>query len=246
MFTTKDELACLNDREGIPLLAEAMSQDQMGGRFRDLLRVFERAFAESADRLVPMLPDFLALRPRLVYSKTEAKYWIVRLRGRAIHADRHPPLTGADLENYVDRILLAAYEVLFNKENWHSYDSSRRDVWTPLTGPLDTDGNCCLQPRTEAPHLGQLYETYGVSPLTCRRPAPVRRLGPGRARGRRAALRRDQRQEADAPPRQPHHREGVASSPTSGKTFSRGSSTRSCSISVCTIWKLARTDDVPV
>ena len=167
VFTTRAELARLNDREdGTSLLAEAMSQDQMGGRFSDLLRVFERAFAESADRLVPMLADFLASRPRLGYAKTEVKHWIIRLRGRAIHADRHAPLFGADLENYVDRIVLAAYEVLFNKANWHSYDSCRREVWTLITGPLDAAGNWFyVQHRTEAPHLGQLYDPHGVYPL---------------------------------------------------------------------------------
>jgi hypothetical protein len=132
VFTTRGELAWLDDREeGTSLLAESMSQDQMGSRFRDLLRVFERAFAESSDRLVPMLADFLALHPRLGYSKTEVKHWIVRLRGRATHADRHPPLFGADLENYVDRVVLAAYEVVFNKQNWHSYDSCRRSQRPP-------------------------------------------------------------------------------------------------------------------
>ena len=56
--------------------------------------------------------------------------------------------------------------MLFNKANWHSYDSCRREVWTPITGPLDAGGNWFnVQHRTEAPHLGQLYDAYGVYPL---------------------------------------------------------------------------------
>ena len=82
VFTTRGELARLNDREdGTSLLAEAMSQDQMGGRFRDLLRVFERAFAESGDRLVPMLADFLrpgrALATRRQRSSTGSSGFVV-------------------------------------------------------------------------------------------------------------------------------------------------------------------------
>ena len=63
-------------------------------------------------------------------------------------------------------MLLATYEVLVNKENWHSYDSARRDVWTPLIGPLDAASTWfALQHQIEAPLNAQLYDPYGVCPF---------------------------------------------------------------------------------
>lgn len=164
---THDELKALRDRDGgITLLAEALSQDHMAGRYRELLRVFETAFAESENKLTFMLAEFLAKRPRLGYTKTEIKQWIRSRRGRAIHADRSAPLVGADLGDVVDRMLLAAYEVLFNKKHWHSYDSARRDAWTPSIGPIDAQGNWFVrQFHTGAPLKAQLCDPFGVYPL---------------------------------------------------------------------------------
>lgn len=125
----ESDLPHLFDREdGVALMGEVLAQSHLVGRYRELLRVFERAFAESGDRLVPPLAGFLASRPGLGYSKTEVKRWIVRLRGPAVHADRHDVLLEGDLRPVVDRMLLAAYEVLFNKRKWRSSDQDRRDV----------------------------------------------------------------------------------------------------------------------
>ena len=167
VFVTADDLTALRDREhGTELLAEALSQHHFAGRYRELLRVFELGFAESDSKLVFMLAEFLAKRPRLGYTKTEVKEWVRGRRGRAMHADRSVPLIGADLGDVVDRMLLAAYEVLFNKEKWHAYNSDRRDVWTPSIGPLDANGNWFVrQHQTEEPFNAQLYDPYGVYPL---------------------------------------------------------------------------------
>jgi hypothetical protein len=82
-------LPMLDDREdGVGLLADARSASGDAAEFRELLRFFERAFAESSERLVAVLWRFLSARPGLRYSKNEVKQWIVRLRGPAIHADR--------------------------------------------------------------------------------------------------------------------------------------------------------------
>ena len=167
VYVEEAVLASLADREdGIALLGEALTQGHLAGRFRELLRVFEQGFAESADRLVPALAEFLALRTRLGYSKTEVKRWVVRLRGPATHADRHPPALEADLRRVVDRMLLAAYEVVLNKQTWHTRDTARRELWTPTTGPLDPEGGWfVMQHRTEAPLQAQLYDPYGAYPL---------------------------------------------------------------------------------
>jgi hypothetical protein len=159
----ESDLAHILDREdGVALMGEALAQTHLTGRYRELLRLFERAFVESADRLVPPLADFLASRPGLGYSKTEVKRWIVRLRGRTVHADRHEPLLEVDLRPVVDRMLLAAYEVLFNKRTWRSRDAERRDVWTPSTGPVDAQGHWFVLQHS-APTLSvQLYDAFGA------------------------------------------------------------------------------------
>ena len=166
VFVAPDALAELRDREaGTELLAEALSQQHMTGRYRELLRVFEHGFAESESKLVFMLAAFLAKRSRLGYTKTEVKGWVQGRRGRAMHADRSVPFIGADLGDVVDRMLLAAYEVLFNKDDWHAYNSARRDVWTPSTGPLDAAGNWFVCQHQTPPLNAQLYDPYGVYPL---------------------------------------------------------------------------------
>lgn len=86
-------------------------------------------------------------------------------RGRAVHADRSAPQVGADLGDVVDRMLLAAYEVLFNKKNWHSYDSARRDAWTPVEGPLDASGGWFVRQHETPLMKAQFYDPYGVYPL---------------------------------------------------------------------------------
>jgi hypothetical protein len=167
IYVDKEALAHLSDRqEGVALVAEALAQHHPTGRYHELLRVFEQAFAESADPLVPLLAAFLAQRPRLGYTKTEVKRWVVRLRGAATHADRHAPLLEEDLRDIIDRMLLAAYETVFNKQAWYSRDTARRDIWTPITGPLEPSGKWfVMQCRTEAPLKGQLFDPYGSYPL---------------------------------------------------------------------------------
>jgi hypothetical protein len=138
----KEVLPDLEDREdGVALLAEAHSQTHETGRFRELVRFFERAFASKSDALVVHLARFLTARPVLAYSKSEVKNWIVRLRGPAVHADRSSAfMREREIAWVVDRMLLAAYEVLLNKERWAHPASDRRDLWTPQYGPADPDG----------------------------------------------------------------------------------------------------------
>lgn len=72
--------------DGVALLAEALSQDHAGGRFRDLVRVFERAFRQTGETLRYSLSRFLD-GTVFDYTEDEVKYWI-RIRDRVSHADR--------------------------------------------------------------------------------------------------------------------------------------------------------------
>jgi hypothetical protein len=163
----------LSDREdGVALLAEALAQRHSAGRFRELLRIFERGFATSSNRLVPLLADFLKTRPALGYSKTEVKRWILRLRGPAVHADRHAAfMNSREVADVVDRMLLASYEVLLNKRFWRSQSSDRRDIWTPIYGPLDPHGLTTFGAAGEKGALaGHLFDQFGAFPVSASRP----------------------------------------------------------------------------
>jgi hypothetical protein len=60
----------LNGRsDGVALMVEALAQDHALGRFRDFIRVFERAFARPAKKLTKPVVAFLD--PRLGYTEAE-------------------------------------------------------------------------------------------------------------------------------------------------------------------------------
>jgi hypothetical protein len=158
------ELTRISDRaDGAELLGEALAQEHLMGQYRELLRVFERAFTLSGDRLVAPLSQFLASRSGLAYTKQEVRRWIVGLRGAAIHQDwDREVVVEADVRWVVDRMLLAAYEVLFNKRNWRSSDSARRGAWMPQIGPLDPNGRYFILQHSEPVLKAQLYDRFGA------------------------------------------------------------------------------------
>ena len=142
-------ISSLSDRdEGVTLLASALATSDLAGSYRELLRVFERAFARSSNKLVWNLAKFLESRPALGYSKSEIKKWIVGMRGAAVHADRKRPLlTAADYRLVVHRMLFAAYDVLINKQHWHDPSAARRNIWEPTYGPEADGGIVGVQGR---------------------------------------------------------------------------------------------------
>lgn len=165
------ELAArLGDRaDGVALLSEAVSNRRMLGRFGEAIRVFERGFARSSDKLVVVLAEFLEQRPALGYTKTEVKNWISRIRGRVVHADslgREPALE-ADVRPFVGRMVLAAYEVVLNKTEWGSPSTTRRELWTPRAGPLDPFGRSAFieQHALDPPIEGRIWDRFGAYPL---------------------------------------------------------------------------------
>src|SRR6185436_4298514 len=81
-------LSVLQDRlDGVQLLAEALSHDHATGRFHDLLRFFERSFAQRSGLLVKPLGQFLQGADQN-YTTREIQHWIER--GPLTHADRRP------------------------------------------------------------------------------------------------------------------------------------------------------------
>jgi hypothetical protein len=126
-------------RDGIGLMAEALSHTHATGRFHDLMRVFERAFALGPSAVVEPLTRFLR-GAHLGYSRREVAKWS-ELRGPATHADRRPVvLTEPDLRLPVTRMKQAAYDVLLNKATWRDSSTRRRNRWRPTTGTMSANG----------------------------------------------------------------------------------------------------------
>lgn len=129
-------LNLLQDRlGGIALLAEALSHSHPTGRFHEILRLFERAFHRATSRLVKPLTEFLSTAKNQGYSEPEIKNWVVTLRHPATHADREEYFVlEAGIRPVVHRMEQAAYDVLFNKIDWRSPTSARREIWKPISG----------------------------------------------------------------------------------------------------------------
>jgi hypothetical protein len=150
--------------DGAALLADALSGRSAEDEFLGFIRVFENAFRESSDRLVPFLARFLEARPGLAYSKTEVKRWITKLRGAVVHADKKELPIAADYRPVIPRMKFAAYDVLLNKARWRENSSDRREVWTPTSAPLP-DGELLVVGGSAGPGRGQILDVFSVYPL---------------------------------------------------------------------------------
>jgi hypothetical protein len=158
-------VAALTDRyDGVTLLAEALSSDHETGRFRELCRVLERAFACGPFELIDPLALFLQHFAEFDYQRDEIDYWLRVLRHLATHADRREQFAiAADVLPVLGRLQQAAYDVLLNKANWRSRDTDRRAIWTPFNGVLRDNGAIQL-----VSHTGYVYsevlDAFGIYP----------------------------------------------------------------------------------
>jgi hypothetical protein len=151
--------------DGVALLAEALSIDHPTGRFRELLRVFERGFKRSPYRLVDPVAEFLAHFDVLQYGQDETHHWFVTLRDKATHADKREDFALArDVEPVLSRVEQAAYDVLFNKANWRSADTERRAAWLPEGGVLP-DGSGVIRRDGRAPFVAKTMDGFEAFPL---------------------------------------------------------------------------------
>jgi hypothetical protein len=150
--------------DGAALLADALSGRSAEDEFLGFIRLFEKAFRESSDRLVPFLAGFLEARPGLAYTKTEVKRWITRLRGAVVHADKKELPITADYRPVIPRMKFAAYDVLLNKANWRDNSSDRREVWTPTSAPLP-DGGLLVVGRSTGRGRGEILDAFSVYSL---------------------------------------------------------------------------------
>jgi hypothetical protein len=155
----------LRDRtDGLALMAEALANEHGTGRYREFIRLFERAFGLASSALDNQLARFL-MSSSLGYSHSEVKQWVA-LRNPAIHANRGSAFVlESDVRPVIHRIEQAAYDVLLNKADWHSPSHRRRKVWMPTTGTT-SPGTDIFLTREEAATLHfQIVDGFGAYPL---------------------------------------------------------------------------------
>jgi hypothetical protein len=160
-ISDNDCLQHLTDRsDGVALLAEALTQDHAVGHARELYRFFERAFACNEKELGKSLKEFLKGTAHN-FSATEINRWI-KFRGRTIHADRSDEFfLERDFRLISQRMEEAAYDILFNKEEWRSRTATRRIAF-PI--PIGTSSYNCRdmfkRPSAEEPITYQFLDAF--------------------------------------------------------------------------------------
>lgn len=162
-----DLQAALIDRyDGLALLAEVHAQGHALGRYRDLVRFFERAFALASARLDGPLCDFLD--PRFGYTRNEIEQWLA-VRDPASHADlRRNFALEPDARPFLRRMEQAARDVLFNKETWRSPSLERRDAWMPTSWTSSEHGDGKVLLGTPGRVHATILDEFGVYPTDLR------------------------------------------------------------------------------
>jgi hypothetical protein len=153
----------LSDRfDGVALLAEAYAQAHALGRFRDLVRLFERAFALPA-KLV-WNPLLIFLDDRYGYTSSEIGEWS-RARDPATHADsRREFALEPDVWRLLPRIEQAARDVLVNKAGWRDPSPARRDAWEPTAWTTSAAGGAKVRIHTAGTIGAKILDQFGVYP----------------------------------------------------------------------------------
>jgi hypothetical protein len=150
-------------KDGLALLAEALASSHATGAFHEYVRLFERAFRRPASRITDLV--LATLDPALEYDRSEVAVWFDKVRDPATHADERPTVVmAADVAPLLPRISQAAYDILFNKRDWRSDTTVRRNFCNPRAGIKK--GNELFAVQGEAPVTTMTWlDEVGVYPL---------------------------------------------------------------------------------
>lgn len=161
----EDALKVLDDRsDGAALLADVIGNTHPTGRFLCTMKLFERAFARSPERLRVPLAEFLATG-KFGYTQGEVDAWIA-LRPFAVHADRREGIAlESDLRGPSLRMEQAAYDILLNKQEWRSSSTLRRNLWAPSVGTSSVGLDAFITRGCEAKLQFQVFDPFGVWPM---------------------------------------------------------------------------------
>jgi hypothetical protein len=160
-----DKLTALADRtEGVTLLAESIAQEHQTGKFHEYVRLFERAFNRSGEGLVQPLLGFLS-SSRFGYTEVEVRRWLRELRNPATHGDRGRPMVfESGILPVVWRMEQAAYDVVFNKAEWHNPSTGRRDIWRPTSGTSSSSGSMLSTQGVQDTFRIQMLDEFAAFP----------------------------------------------------------------------------------
>ncbi len=150
--------------DGVAILAEALGNTHPAGRFRECIRLFERAFNLSIGKLAQPLNGFLA-GANLGYSLVEVREWIKARHGVSHAHQGNKILFEADVSRMVGRVMQAAYDVLLNKAFWRSHDISRRSAWVPVSGTSSTGCDLFLTQGHDWNVNFQVFDQFGRFPM---------------------------------------------------------------------------------
>ncbi|MDD5393843.1 MAG: hypothetical protein PHE17_12560 [Thiothrix sp.] len=159
----------LNDRlNGVILLSEALCHKNYMGRYRDYMRFFELAFNRKISQLDHKLYQFLQGFNEANYTKEEIKEWITH-RNPSSHADRGSFAIERMVRPYTQRIEQAAYDVLYNKKDWHNPSKERRNIYFPSFFSISESGKTAARPGTEltlTAHSDDHFSSYKIKNYT--------------------------------------------------------------------------------
>jgi len=158
----------LEDRaNGVALLSEGLSQEHPTGQFHEFIRVLELAFKTAGASLVVPLSQFLEGNNQ-GYTEDEVNNW-KDIRDQATHADLQwqPKFALSDkVLPVITRVRQAAFDVLFNKADWHDLSTQRRDLWKPVAFVGPPDAVSVVIQRGSTPTLEtQLFDGFGSYPV---------------------------------------------------------------------------------
>jgi hypothetical protein len=165
-FGLIENLSYLLDRpDGCALLSSANCISHSIGKYKELIRLFERGFKLSGSKLIDPLYDFLSKNEAFNFSKEEVKNFTYDLRNPAVHAGKNDFfILEADINPIISRVELAAYDVLLNKKHWRSQAILRRDVWNPACF-LKDNNHLVITKGKEATFQIKVTDPFDVYPL---------------------------------------------------------------------------------
>ena len=167
-FSDLELIQALSDRfAGVALLAECLSASHPVARYREMLRLFENAFARRLSHLEKKLAQFLR-GADLGYSRDEVKRWL-ELRNGNIHGDLTKSqrlVMEPDIRPFLARMEQAAYDILFNKQKWHDPSSERRSTLAHYAATTEDRARDLQITKGRAAKLTfQVSDPFGAFPL---------------------------------------------------------------------------------
>jgi hypothetical protein len=162
-----DLIYSLLDRlKGVALLAEALAHKNATGKYHEFVRLYEHAFHLPLTLLDKKIFNFLS-GANLGYTRDEINQWI-KFRHPSTHADFKKTkelVFEADIKRYIPRMEQAAYDLLINKNKWHSAETERRNIWKPDNVTVSSNGDLRMIQGERSVFQFQSFDEFNSYPF---------------------------------------------------------------------------------